>query len=642
MPTFEWIGKDKVINHHQEVPFRVLERQYSYDEKGQHKENNDSENMIIHGDNLEALKALLPKYENRVKCIYIDPPYNTGNEGWVYNDNVNDPKIRKWLGEVVGKEGDDLTRHDKWLCMMYPRLKMLHKLLSDDGVIFISIDDNELANLKLVCNEIFGINCFISNISWQRTYSTRNDSKGIVNEVEHILVYSKCPEWSPNKLARTAGMNSIYKSPDGDPKPWTSSSLSAPGAATHQGMVYGIQHPFTGEIVYPTNGRCWSLGQQQMLENLCQWCPYELKDLNDTKERADICGLSENEVRKDVKGIVLVKTLEQSREMAKSIFDKGRWPYFYFTDGGKGGIRRKTYLENMGGRVPTNLWTYSEVGHTDEAKKEQNVLFNGKGRFDTPKPVRLIDFILKIAGSTEALILDSFAGSGTTAHAVLNMNKADGGNRKFILIEMMDYADTITAERVKRVISGYKTEEDIEELVYDKELSISNLANGREMMEEAKLAAAEAKAIYDKVSRPQIKDGRLQVIGTRKSSGNITGTGGSFSYYELGEPLLIDGQLNESVGIKKIREYIWYMETRQHDFPIHVENDYYLGTCNHIAYYFHYEPNKVCLLDYAFLSTVKEKADGYIIYADRCSLSDTELLKLGITFKKIPRDITKL
>lgn len=117
MPTLEWIGKDKVVNHHQEVPYRVLERQYSYDETGQHAEDNGSENMIIHGDNLEALKALLPRYEGKVKCIYIDPPYNTGNEGWVYNDNVNDPKIKKWLGEVVGKEGEDLSRHDKWLCI---------------------------------------------------------------------------------------------------------------------------------------------------------------------------------------------------------------------------------------------------------------------------------------------------------------------------------------------------------------------------------------------------------------------------------------------------------------------------------------------------------------------------------------------
>ena len=207
MPTLEWIGKSKVINHHQEVPFRVLERKYSFDENGQHDEDNGSENMIIRGDNLEALKALLPRYEGRIKCIYIDPPYNTGNEGWVYNDNVNDPKIKKWLGEVVGKEGEDLTRHDKWLCMMYPRLKLLQKLLANDGIIFISIDDTECSNLILICNEIFGASNFVANVSWQRTYSPRNDSKGIVSEVEHLVVFSKNPGWPPNKLPRTEAMD---------------------------------------------------------------------------------------------------------------------------------------------------------------------------------------------------------------------------------------------------------------------------------------------------------------------------------------------------------------------------------------------------------------------------------------------------
>ena len=157
MPTLEWIGKDKVVNHHLDVPYRVLERQYSYDESGRHEEDNGSENMIIHGDNLEALKSLLPQYEGRVKCIYIDPPYNTGNEGWVYNDNVNDPRIKKWLGDVVGKEGEDLSRHDKWLCMMYPRLKLLHRLLDDDGVIFISID---ISRKPVIIHQSNCLHCF--------------------------------------------------------------------------------------------------------------------------------------------------------------------------------------------------------------------------------------------------------------------------------------------------------------------------------------------------------------------------------------------------------------------------------------------------------------------------------------------------
>ena len=191
MPTLEWIGKDKVVNHHLDVPYRVLERQYSFDENGQHIGDNGSDNMIIHGDNLEALKSLLPQYEGRVKCIYIDPPYNTGNEGWVYNDNVNDPRIRKWLGDVVGKEGEDLTRHDKWLCMMYPRLKLLQKLLADDGAIFISIDDNEQANLKMLCDEIFGSTNFAAQIIWEKVYSPRMDEIGFSTSHDYILCYVK-------------------------------------------------------------------------------------------------------------------------------------------------------------------------------------------------------------------------------------------------------------------------------------------------------------------------------------------------------------------------------------------------------------------------------------------------------------------
>lgn len=584
MPTLEWIGKNKVVNHHQEVPFRVLERQYSFDEQGQHTENNDSENMIIHGDNLEALKALLPQYEGKVKCIYIDPPYNTGNEGWCYNDNVSDPYIQKWLGEVVGKEGEDLTRHDKWLCMMYPRLMLLQKLLADDGVIFISIDDNELYNLKSICDEIFGASCYVSDIAWQRTYSTRNDSKGIVNEVEHILVYSKVPEWNPNKLPRTEEMNARYSNPDNDVCAWKSTDAFAPGASTHQGMVYAIQNPFTGVLLYPSYGRHWSLGQDQMFEIMSQWGEYELREIDDVQKRASICGVSEEQVKSSVKAIMLSDNLENAAQKASAIYNRGQWPLFYFGQDGKGGIRRKTYLNTVGGRIPTNFWPFSETGHTDEAKKEMLAIFDGKATFDTPKPHRLIEFVLKVAGTQDALILDSFAGSGTTAHAVLNMNKADGGHRKFILVEMGDYADTITAERVKRVIMGY---------------------------------------------------------GEGKNA--VEGTGGSFSYYELGEPLLLpNGNLNEKVGTVKIRDYIWYTETKK-PLPDHKNsNPYFLGENNSTAYYFFYEPQKVCVLNYDFVATIPEKAEGYIIYADRCTLSEQELQQLGITFKKIPRDIVRV
>lgn len=583
MPTLEWIGKDKVVNHHLDVPFRVLERKYSFDENGQHDEDNGSENMIIRGDNLEALKALLPRYEGRVKCIYIDPPYNTGNEGWVYNDNVNDPKIKKWLGEVVGKEGEDLTRHDKWLCMMYPRLKLLQKLLADDGAIFISIDDTEYANLKLICDEIFGSNCFASNISWQRTYSTRNDSKGIVNEVEHLAVYSKQPDWNPNKLPRTAEMDAKYKNPDNDIMPWTSSDAFAADAASHQGMVYAIQHPFTGNLIYPYNGAHWRYQQDAMLEYMNGWTKYELREIDDAEKRAEICGVSEKEVRSGVMGILLADTLDIAKENASKILRRGQWPRFYFTNGGKGGIRRKTYIDSVEGKPPTNYWPYADVGHTDEAAKIVKAIFGGKATFDTPKPPRLIERILQIAGENNALILDSFAGSGTTAHAVLNMNKADGGHRKFILVEMMDYANSITAERVKRVIKGY---------------------------------------------------------GEGKNA--VEGTGGNFSFYDLGEPLLHGDMLNENVGVEKIREYVYFTDTKASLPESHPDEPYFMGVHIGSAYYFYYEKQAVTTVNREFLHTVKTEADAYVIYADLCTLSEAELEKYHITFKKIPRDITKL
>ena len=576
MPTLNWIGKDKVVNHHLDVPFRVLEEQYTYGD-------NADGNMIIHGDNLDALKALLPRFEGQVKCIYIDPPYNTGNEGWVYNDNVNDPKIRKWLGEVVGREGEDLSRHDKWLCMMYPRLKLLQKLLAEDGAIFISIDDTEYANLKAICDEIFGLNCFVSNVSWQRTYSTRNDSKGIVNEVEHILVYSKTQEWQPEKLPRTAEMDAKYKNPDNDVSAWRTDNAFAPGAATHQGMVYAIQHPFTGQMLYPANGRCWTFGQDLMLEIMRGWCNYELRNLHDERQRAVVCGVSDEEIRKDVLAIVLSESLEESAKKAQAVYDRGQWPRFFFTKGGNGGIARKTYLDNVGGKLPTNLWTYSDTGHTDEAKKEIFALFDGKAVFDTPKPRRLIEYILRIVGGKNAIVLDSFAGSGTTAHAVLNMNKQDGGHRRFILVETEDYAENITAERVRRVITGY--------------------GEGKKAVE---------------------------------------GTGGGFSFYELGAPLMIDGNLNPDVPEARIREYVYYTETKLPMLPVSEAEPHLLGVHNRAAYYFYYLSDAVTTLNEAFLRTIRTDADSYMIYADINALDEATMKRHHITFKKIPRDITLL
>lgn len=529
MPTLEWIGKEKVVNHHLEVPYRVLERKYSFDENGQNEADNGSENKIIHGDNLEALKSLLPQYEGRVKCIYIDPPYNTGNEGWVYNDNVNDPHIKEWLHKTVGKEGEDLSRHDKRLCMMYPRLKLLQKLLAEDGAIFISIDDNEASALRLICNEIFGENNFITNIIWHKNYAPKSSAKHFSEDHDYIIVFAKNSNiWVPHMMARTEKQNSLYKNPDNDPRgPWMSDNLSARNPYS-LGM-YSIKCPSGRIIDGPPSGRYWVISEDKF----------------------------------------------------HAYDQEGR---IYWTKGGDGTPRIKRYLAEVSdGIVPQTLWEYDDVGHTQDAKKEIKQIFGGDMPFSTPKPYRLIERILQIASDTDSIILDSFAGSGTTAHAVLNRNKADGGNRKFILVEMGDYADSITAERVKRVIHGY---------------------------------------------------------GEGKNA--VPGTGGSFSYYELGEPLMIGDVLNENVGVEKIREYVYFTDTKTQLPEAHPDEPYFMGIHVNSAYYFYYEKQSVTTLNRQFLHTVKTKADAYVIYADLCTLGEAELEKYHITFKKIPRDITKL
>ena len=549
MPTLEWIGKDKVINHHQDVPYRVLERIYSYDENGQHDEDNDSENMIIRGDNLEALKALLPKYEGRVKCIYIDPPYNTGNEGWVYNDNVNDPKIKKWLGEVVGKEGEDLSRHDKWLCMMYPRLRLLQKLLSQDGVIFISVDVNEKFNLKLLCDEIFGSNMFIADIAVINNLKGRSDDKYIATAHESLLIYQK-GDFVTNGVAVPEEYETEYKLSDINGR-YRLQGLRKRGAGAKREDRPNMYYPF----YYDEDSNLLSL--EPTNENCVEILPH-LSDGSDGRWR-----WGKDTAHQRINELIAQKV-------------KGRDEYDVF---------QKDYLPDDGSKriKPKSFWMGTEFSAESGTLEIKAIL--GKGIFDTPKPTGIIEYCMEQAMRSDSIILDSFAGSGTTAHAVLNMNKADGGNRKFILIEMMDYTDSITAERVKRVINGY---------------------------------------------------------GEGKNA--VEGTSGNFSFYDLGDTLLLsDGNLNEEVGESKIREYIWYTETKEAMTNVVAEGEpSCLGTCRDTAYYFYYKKDEITTLDYDFLSTVKTKAAGYIIYADLCTISDEELKKWNITFKKIPRDIARV
>ncbi len=404
-------------------------------------DNGGQMNFLIEGDNLASLKLLEKTHRGKIDLIYIDPPYNTGNKDFIYDDAFVDK--------------NDTFSHSKWISFINQRLRLARKLLSDNGAIFISIDDNEEAALRLLCDTIFGENCFVANISWQRTYSIRNDSKGIPLEVEHILIYSKKEFWQPNKLPRTEKMDASYKNPDGDRCAWMSGSPIASDAKTHQGMVYAIQHPLTGKLLYPNNTAHWRYSQKQMLEYMNGWCEYKLEDLHDDEKRAEVCGVDTSDVKKDVKAIVLAKSFEESYPIAKEVYDNGPWPRFYFTSGGKGGIRRKVYADSVGGRISTNYWMYDEVGHTDEAKKELKTIFEGVIPFDTPKPIRLLERIIQIGSNNNSVILDFFAGSGSAGHAVMNFN-ADNkdSNRKFILCTNNEnnICRDVTYERIKRVI----------------------------------------------------------------------------------------------------------------------------------------------------------------------------------------------
>ena len=413
MPMLNWMGREKATNAVKDVVMKILreDKALSYaggsrscatetghdltaSPRGSGALAASFNNVLVHGDNLEALKALLPFYAGQVKCIYIDPPYNTGSAFEHYDDNLE---------------------HSTWLNMMYPRLKLLREFMREDGSIWISIDDREGSYLRVICDEIFGRQNFVSNISWQRTYSTRNDAKGIVNEVEHILVYSKREGWQPKKLARSAEMDKKYKNPDNDPKgAWRSDNAYAPGAKTHQGMVYAIQHPFTGEMLYPSSSSCWRYEQSEMLAIMNGWTEYELRDIDDEDKRAAICGVGVDEVRKGVKAIVLAKPIEEAKKFAQMVLKRGQWPKFFFCKNGQGGIARKTYLSAVGDVPPTNLFEYKDVGHTDEAKKEVLKVFDGQSPFATPKPERLIKRVLEIASDEGDLVMDSFLGSGTT------------------------------------------------------------------------------------------------------------------------------------------------------------------------------------------------------------------------------------
>jgi len=405
MPTLNWIGKEAVVDHHRKVPTRLLDcdRELSFGDP-------EAENLLVEGDNLEALKALLPRYRGQVKCIYIDPPYNTGNEGWVYNDNVNDPRIKKWLGEVVGKEAEDLCRHDKWLCMMYPRLALLREFLREDGAIFVSIADHENHSLRMVLDEVFGPSNFIATIVWQKKQSPQNDAINLSDMHEYVIVFARKAKqnrddadgWNRNLLTRTAEANSRYRNPDDDPRgPWTAADFTCNKTRQERpNLFYPIINPHSGNEVWPSERRVW---------------------------------------------------LMDPTASAELLRDNRLW----WGASGTNFPRLKKFLSEVAvGIVPSTWWGRDFAGDNQEARRELRQIFTtDEMDFATPKPTRLIRRILEMATDKNSLVMDSFAGSGTTGHAVADLNAEDGGSRRCILVEIEpNIARNITRERLRRVI----------------------------------------------------------------------------------------------------------------------------------------------------------------------------------------------
>ncbi|WHZ37329.1 site-specific DNA-methyltransferase [Sagittula sp. MA-2] len=570
MPTLNWIGKDAVEHHHAEVPYRLV-----HCDGDLSAGNPDAGNLLVQGDNLEALKALLPYYGGQVKCIYIDPPYNTGNEGWVYNDNVASPEIKAWLGKVVGKEAEDLSRHDKWLCMMYPRLRLLREFLREDGVIFVSIDDNELTHLTSLMYEVFGKSNWLGTICWKN--ATDNNPSRIVIEHEYIVCFAKAkdkvtPHWkspaSPIRefiqekakhlvdelpgIENNQERQKKYREWFKEQKPYLwpfqeydeidersvftgSRSVHNPGK---EGYVYDILHPKTGK---PTKKPL--MGYR---------FPEETRDRL-LEEKRFIFGADEDKI------VELKVYIEEWKSKLSSLYD---------LDGRRG---------------------------SNEIK---DILFEKKRPFSTPpKPIELLSDLISFVTTGDDIVLDSFAGSGSTGHAVLDLNKSDEQQRRFILVEMDEgIASQITAERLRRVAGGYNKKGD--------------------------------------PSKP------------------VEGLGGGFRYCRLGVPLFNEfGDIDTAVSFPDLAAHIFFAET---GVPIPSKAtgiSPYLGKHGGKAVYLLFAPGQEGMPREAMgnvltpdaLANLPAPPEGFegsrVVYAEGCTVSPDRLKSEGVVFKQIPYQV---
>lgn len=533
MPTLEFKGKQFVYSHHLGVPFRELqvEEDKSLPIKGQQPSLDD--NLIIHGDNLEALKALLPTHAGKIDCIFIDPPYNTGNEGWCYNDNVRSPLMKEWLKKSANPvDKEDLERHDKWLCMMWPRLNLLKELLSESGSLWVTCDDNEVHRLSQILDEIFGEDAFVANIVVENNRKGRNDKEHVALTHEYMLVYSN-DEYLSRGLELTPEQIAEFSQIGDDGRRYALRDLRKRGSEDRKEDRESMFFPIywdegTGELsLEDTEGKLTKILPKR-------------GDNSDGRWRWGV-----ERVRRNLSDLVARRSKSGRTDVEYKVFlDEA--------DDVKTGTRKK----------PKSVWVGPEYS-TDHASTLIKEIFGENPLKHSPKPLAQVIQTIQLSVGKNGVVLDSFAGSGTTAHAVLEANKRDGGQRRFILVECEDYADSLTAERVRRVINGYpytgtqrdelhrenitwSTFEKKHSKVLDHVASIENL-QGHE---------------YDKISK-QIKDGVLTVTGERKVKGTAPGLGGSFTYCTLGEPIDVESLLTGKglPNFEALARYVFYTAT---------------------------------------------------------------------------------
>ena len=537
MSELNFKGKEFVYNHHLSVPFRPL---VMHAEKGIGELSLDG-NLVIHGDNLHALKSLLPLYAGKVDCIFIDPPYNTGNEGWCYNDNVNAPMIKEWFStNPVGVE--DGLRHDKWCAMMWPRLRLLHELLAETGSFWMTLDENEFHRGKLLLGEIFGEENSIATICWRNKVSPANDAKYFSDDFDYLVCFAKnrtC--WIMRGLEREPGQSTYFTNPDNDPRGnWNSATYTCNKSNIERpNLFYPITNPHTGQEVWPQTAAVWRFSEEKHGQLAADNRLYWGKDGDATMPRI------------------------------------------------------KLFESEAGDITPRNVWHYNDVGHTQGAMTSLRRVL-GTTEFQTPKPVELLTRIIRLAAADqEALVLDSFAGSGTTAHAVLEANKRDGGNRRFVLVEMEDYADRLTAERVRQVIKGYTfTGIERTELMRER-ITYSKLKNSHRLTEAVEAIENLHGHEYERIRR-QMKNGELIVTGEQSVAERTEGLGGSFTYCTLGDPVELDKLLTGETlpPYEGIGAALFHMATNHALDPDAVrEADCYLGDAGGQHVWLIYKPD---------------------------------------------------